>query len=81
MEDKNLMENLLLLQKGACGLYLHGTIESGTQNVNQAFNSVLSESLTLQNDISSKMTEKGWYPTEQVEQQKMQQVKQKYSVR
>ena len=30
MDDKNLMENLLLLEKGVCDLYLHGTIEAST---------------------------------------------------
>ena len=28
MGDKNLMENILLLEKGVCDLFLHGTIES-----------------------------------------------------
>lgn len=28
MGDKNLMENMFLLEKGTCNLYLHGTIES-----------------------------------------------------
>ena len=33
MDDKCLMENLLLVEKGVCDLYMHGTIESGTANV------------------------------------------------
>ena len=28
MQDKDLMENELLVVKGVCDLYLHGTIES-----------------------------------------------------
>ena len=28
MEDKDLMEGVLLLEKGVCDLYLHGTIVS-----------------------------------------------------
>ena len=31
MDDKNLMENMLLLEKGVCDLYLHGTVESSTE--------------------------------------------------
>lgn len=31
MGDKNLMENILLLEKGVCDLFLHGTIESSTR--------------------------------------------------
>ena len=34
MDDRNLMETLLLLEKGVCSLYMHGTIESSTASVN-----------------------------------------------
>ena len=30
MDDKCLMENMLLTTKGVCDLYMHGTIESAT---------------------------------------------------
>lgn len=48
MNDKNLMENILLLEKGACGLFMNGTLESSTANVNEAFKSALSQSLGMQ---------------------------------
>ena len=38
MDDKCIMENILLTEKGVCDLFLHGTIESSTANVHQAFN-------------------------------------------
>lgn len=79
MDDKNLMENLLLVEKGACDLFMHGTIESGTANVRTAFSNALNDSLCMQDDLYKKMTAKGWYPTEQAEQQKLQQLKQKYA--
>lgn len=79
MDDKNLMENILLLEKGVCDLYVHGTIESGTTNVHRAFCSALNESLGMQDTMYDKMTAKGWYPTEQVDQTKMNSVKQKFS--
>ncbi|MBE6622881.1 MAG: spore coat protein [Ruminococcaceae bacterium] len=78
MDDKNLMENILHLQKGVCDLYMHGTIESSTGNVHDAFNCALNESLCLQDNVYSQMAQKGWYPMEQVEQQKINTVKQKY---
>ena len=28
MDERNIMENILLTTKGVCDLYLHGTIES-----------------------------------------------------
>ncbi|QKO29811.1 spore coat protein [Caproicibacterium lactatifermentans] len=79
MDDKNTMQELLSAEKNACDLYLHGSIESGTQNVNQAFTMALQDSLTLQGDLYKKMADKGWYTTQQAPQQQMQQVKQKYS--
>ena len=36
MDDKCLMENMLLTTKGVCDLYMHGTIESATANVHCA---------------------------------------------
>ncbi|MCD7775556.1 MAG: spore coat protein [Clostridiales bacterium] len=80
MDDKNLMENILLLEKGVCDLFMHGTIESSTQNVHQAFSCALNDALCMQDTIYGKMSAKGWYPTEQAEQNKITSVKQKYSV-
>ena len=79
MNDQMIMENILLTTKGACDLYMHGTIESATQNVQQAFDAALSDSLCMQGDIYQKMASKGWYPSQQADQQQIQQVKQKYA--
>lgn len=79
MDDKNLMENILLLEKGVCDLYMHGTIESSTDNVHQAFNAALNNALCMQDEIYDKMSAKGWYPVQQVEQNKINTVKQKFS--
>lgn len=73
------MENILLLEKGVCDLYMHGAIESSTANIHQAFSAALNESLTMQDTIYGKMTSKGWYTTEQAEQNKVSAVKQKFS--
>ncbi len=77
--DKNVMENLLLLEKGACDLYMHGAIEASDEQVFSSFSSALQESLHLQNQIYSKMKEKGWYAPEVAQQDKVQQLKQKFS--
>ncbi len=79
MEDKNLMENILLLEKGVCDLFLHGAIESSTANVHQTFSTALNDALCMQDTIYDKMAAKGWYPTEQVEQNKINSVRQKFS--
>lgn len=79
MDDKNLMENILLLEKGVCDLYMHGTIESSTASIHQAFQSALTDSLKMQDCVYDQMAAKGWYPTEQAEQTKVNTVKQKFS--
>lgn len=79
MDDKNIMENLLLTSKGVCDLYLHGTIESGTANVHAAFDTALNECLCMQDQIYKKMSAKGWYPTEQAETAQINKVKQKFA--
>ena len=79
MNDQMIMENILLTTKGACDLYMHGTIESATQNVQQAFDAALSDSLCMQGDIYQKMASKGWYPSQQADQQQIDQVRQKYA--
>lgn len=79
MDDKNVMENILLLEKGVCDLFMHGTIESSTANVHQTFHTALNDSLCMQDTIYDKMSAKGWYPTEQAEQNKVNSVKQKFN--
>ena len=79
MEDKDLMEKELLIIKGVCDLYLHGTIESTTAEVHSSFKDALNESLDIQNKLYNLMAEKGWYKTETAEQQKIDTAKQKYA--
>ncbi|MDW2799817.1 spore coat protein [Clostridium boliviensis] len=79
MDDKCIMENLLNTTKGACDLYLHGTLESPTMNVHQAFDNALNDTLCMQDDIYKKMSSKGWYTTDQAEQQKISKVKNQFT--
>lgn len=79
MDDRQLMENMLLLEKGACDLMMHGAIESSDHNVHDAFSCSLNASLQMQEQIYGKMQQKGWYPSQQVDSQKISQVRQKFS--
>lgn len=79
MEDRDLMENELLVIKGVCDLYLHATIESTTAEVHCAFKEALNESLDIQNKIYNLMAEKGWYKTDVAEQTKIDTLKNKYA--
>lgn len=78
MNDKDLMENELLVVKGLCNLYLNGAIESTTAEVHDAFKCALNETLDIQNKLYNLMSEKGWYKTETAEQQKIDQTKTKF---
>ena len=79
MDDKNLMESLLLTTKGVGDLYLHGSIESSTAKVRGVFDSSLTRTLQMQKQIYDKMSAKGWYATCNVEQTKINQTKQKFA--
>ena len=79
MEDRDLMEKELLVIKGVCDLYLHGTIESTTAEVHAAFKDALNTSLDIQNKIYNLMAEKGWYKTDVAEQTKIDAAKQKFA--
>ncbi len=81
MDDKNLMEDILLLEKGVCDLYMHGTLESSTEKVHGAFHAALSETLCMQSTLYGKMAAKGWYPSQQAEQNQIGSVKQKFGTR
>ena len=78
MEDRDLMENELLVIKGVCDLYLHGTLESTTAEVHCAFKEALNVSLDIQNKLYNLMAEKGWYTTDTAEQTKIDAAKAKY---
>lgn len=80
MDDRGIMENLLLTTKGVCDLYLHGTIESSSPNVHQVFDRALGDCLNMQDSIYKKMSAKGWYSTEEAEQLKIQKLKNQYAM-
>jgi len=79
MDDKCIMEGLLLDAKSVCDLYMHGAIESSTANIRQTFSTAFDDALSMGDVIYRQMTEKGWYQNESVPQQKIQQTKQKFS--
>jgi len=79
MNDQMIMENILLTTKGVCDLYMHGAIESADKQVKQTFDGALNDSLCMQGDVYQKMASKGWYPSQQADQQQIDQVRQKYT--
>ena len=79
MDDRCIMEDLLLTTKGVIDLYMHGAVESSTANVRQAFSAAFNDTLAMGDAIYQQMTAKGWYQTDAAPQQKLQQTKQKFT--
>ncbi|MBQ1411768.1 MAG: spore coat protein [Clostridia bacterium] len=79
MNDKELMENMLLLEKGSCDLYMHGTIEAANPDISRTFNRALNDSLSMQSTIYSKMSQRGWYAPSQAQPNQISSVKQQFS--
>ena len=79
MNDKEIMQGILMTTKGVVDLYMHGTVESATPNVHGTFNTALESALCMQSDIYKNMADRGWYPSEQATQQKLDTVKQRYA--
>ena len=79
MNDKEIMEGILLTTKGVCDLYMHGSIESATPNVHEAFNTALNDSLCMQDGIYKQMASRRSYQSQQAPQHQLQQNKQQYS--
>lgn len=79
MDDRNLMENMLLLEKGVCDLFMHGTIESSSTDVHQTFSDSLNTALNIQEQIYSRMEDRGWYKADQADQCKMDSLRMKFS--
>ena len=78
MQDKDLMQDILLLEKGACDLYMHGTIEASTKSVSEAFKRALTSSLNMQGHIYDTMAQNGWYQPQNAPQSEIDTVRQKF---
>lgn len=79
MNDKEIMEGILLTAKGVCDLYLLGSIESATPKVHEAFSSALNDAIGMQSGVYAAMADHGWYPSDVAPAQQIQQVKNKFS--
>ena len=78
MESKLIMNTLLTVTKEVSDILFHGSIESSTPNIHTTFRNILNETLDIQNEIFKFMEQKGWYTLAQVEQTKIDQVKNKF---
>lgn len=77
MSDKDILNDILSVTKGGCELFMHGTIEANSPNVQETFKNCLLETLAIHAETYKTMQSKGWYQTEPVQKQKIEQTKQK----
>lgn len=78
MNDKELMEGVIVGLKQCSDLMLHGSIESATPNVHGTFSTALNSVICMQSDVYKDMSDRGWYPADQAPQQKIDEVRQKF---
>lgn len=79
MEDRYLMENLLNMSKTMVELYQHAAIESPTDNIHETFTTLVSETLCMQHEIYTAMSNMGWYKVEKAEKKQISKTVSKYS--
>lgn len=80
MDNKTMLEGILWDLKVMGELTLHGTIESGTPEVNKVFQNSLIDILNLQNDLYTLMSEENMYETNTVSETKIAKTKNKFNV-
>ena len=67
MNDKLLLENILLILKSNMEVYTHGTLESSNQDVRETIKYGLETTIELQNNLYNKMSECGWYQVNNID--------------
>ena len=71
MDDKTMLEGILWDLKVLGDLCLHGSIESGVNEVHSCFVKALNETLELQNELFNVMNELGMYNITNVDSSKI----------
>ena len=70
--DKLLMENYLLVLKSTVEVFVHGTLESSNKDIRMTLKGGLDNIMTCQAKTYDEMTKFGWYPTNNVPSQTIQ---------
>ena len=76
--DKDMMTDLLSSQKFVTDGYNTSANECACPGLRSDMLNILQEEHQIQSDVFGEMQKRGWYQTEAAEQQKIDQVKQKY---
>ncbi|MCQ1530622.1 spore coat protein [Lutispora saccharofermentans] len=79
LNDQDIMDDLLTMEKQIISAYNTGITESSCQNLRQTLTSNLLETHQLQYTIFDTMKKKGWYQTKDAQDQDVNNAKNKYS--
>ena len=79
MGDKERMQDALTSQKFITGEYNNYVNEAATPEVKNTLLNILSEEHRMQSEVWTEMNSRGWYKTEQAEDNKLQQEKTKHA--
>ena len=77
MDDKYLMENVMFGSKVINDLYMHGIIESANERVFVTFCKAMQDTSKMHYEIFKSMETAGFYTIQNVEQNKINQLKEK----
>ena len=61
MNDKLVLDSILLLLKSTVEVYVHGTLEASNKTVHSTLKNGLDEIMKMQFDVFNKMNECGYY--------------------
>ena len=79
MKDQDLLTDLLLTEKKMSGNYTTFASECVNMQLKDAFLQLLTTSHRSQSELYNVASQRGWYQTEQAQQQKIMQAQQKFS--
>ncbi|MDD5952947.1 MAG: spore coat protein [Oscillospiraceae bacterium] len=78
MQDQAILEDVLSSEKAMTGAYSTFTNECSTPQIRNEFLNLLNEEHQMQADVFDEMKKRGWYPTQNAQQNKIDQARQKY---
>jgi spore coat protein CotF len=79
MTEKDILQDCLSSQKAVTASLNTFAGECASEQLRSAFLNILDDEHRIQADIFTDMNANGWYPTQPADQQKLQQIKQKFS--
>ena len=71
MDNKEIMENYLLVLKSTVEVYVHGTLESTNEKVRTLLKKCLNETISNQKETYDLIKNNGWYETINIDKEKI----------